>query len=61
LCISHPQANLRKEAAAALGEIALPETEIFLEPIFDDVDPEVRKNARWAMQRISLRKTSSAS
>jgi len=23
-CISHPQANLRKEAAAALGEIADP-------------------------------------
>jgi HEAT repeat protein len=44
-CITHEQANLRKEAAAALGEIP---------------DPEVRKNARWALQRIAARTASSS-
>ena len=61
LCISHPQANLRKESAAALGEIADPAAEKFLEPILDDTDPEVRKNARWAMQRIRSGKTAAGS
>ena len=54
-CIAHPQANLRKEAAAALGEIADPAGARFLEPVLDDADPEVRKNARWAMQQIALK------
>jgi hypothetical protein len=40
-CVVHPQANLRKEAAAAMGEIADPAAE---------PDPEVRKNVRWALQ-----------
>ena len=49
-CLQHPQANLRKEGAAALGEIADPAglREEFLEAVFDDPDPEVRKNARPA-------------
>ena len=57
-CIGHSQANLRKEAAAALGEIADPAGEPFLQPVVDDPDPEVRKNARWAMQRIQASKAS---
>jgi HEAT repeat protein len=60
-CISHPQANLRKESAAALGEIADPAGERFLEPVLDDADPEVRKNARWAVQRIRSGKTATGS
>jgi HEAT repeat protein len=56
-CVTHTQANLRKESAAALGEIADPAGQIFLEPILDDGDPEVRKNARWAMQQILSVKT----
>jgi HEAT repeat protein len=55
-CLAHPQANLRKESAAALGEIADPAGQRFLQPIVDDPDPEVRKNARWAMQQIAARK-----
>ncbi len=55
-CLAHPQANLRKEGAAALGEIADPVGGKFLEPILDDPDPEVRKNARWAMQQIVAKK-----
>jgi HEAT repeat protein len=51
-CLAHPQANLRKEGAAALGEIADPAGETFLASILDDPDPEVRKNARWAMLQI---------
>jgi HEAT repeat protein len=60
-CVNHPQANLRKESAAALGEIADPAGHQFLEPILDDADPEVRKNARWAMQRIQSGKTATGS
>ena len=55
-CLAHPQANLRKEGAAALGEIADASGCKYLEPILDDPDPEVRKNARWAMQQIVARK-----
>jgi HEAT repeat protein len=51
-CTAHPQANLRKESAAALGEIADPAAGEFLAPMAEDADPEVRKNARWAMLRI---------
>ena len=60
-CILHPQANLRKESAAALGEIANPAAEKFLMPIMDDGDPEVRKNARWAMQRIQAARSATGS
>jgi HEAT repeat protein len=55
-CVNHEQANLRKEAAAALGEIAHHDGEAFLAVIADDPDPEVRKNARWALQQIAARK-----
>lgn len=60
-CVVHPQANLRKESAAALGEIADPAGEKFLAPIMDDADPEVRKNARWAMQRIQSGRSATGS
>ena len=52
-CLDHPQANLRKECAAALGEIADPAGRPFLETLADDPDPEVRKNVRWAIQRMA--------
>ena len=55
-CITHEQANLRKEAAAALGEIADPTAEPFLALVANDPDPEVRKNSRWALQQIAARK-----
>jgi HEAT repeat protein len=61
VCIRHPQANLRKEAAAALGEIADPAGAPFLEPVLDDADPEVRKNARWAMQQIAQKQAAARS
>jgi HEAT repeat protein len=51
----HEQANLRKESAAALGEIADPAAMPYLEHVQNDADPEVRKNARWAIQQILLR------
>jgi hypothetical protein len=44
-CVVHPQANLRKEAAAAMGEIADPAAEPFLALSADDPDPEVRKTS----------------
>jgi HEAT repeat protein len=49
----HPQANLRKEAAFALGEIGDARAMPMLRAVMDDRDPEVRKNARWAMQQMS--------
>jgi HEAT repeat protein len=57
-CVNHEQANLRKEAAAALGEIGHPDGEAFLAIIKDDLDPDVRKNARWALQQIAARRAS---
>jgi HEAT repeat protein len=53
--LEHEQANLRKESAAALGEIADPAAAPYLERVQNDSDPEVRKNARWAIQQILLR------
>jgi flavin-dependent dehydrogenase len=52
--LPHEQANLRKESAAALGEIADPTATPYLDTVLNDLDPEVRKNARWAVQRILL-------
>ncbi|MCA6119386.1 HEAT repeat domain-containing protein [Bradyrhizobium sp. WSM 1738] len=60
-CVSHEQANLRKEAAAALGEIASVDGEPFLAMIANDPDPDVRKNARWALQQIAARKAKAGS
>jgi len=45
--------NLRKEAAAALGEIASPAGIPFLEAISSDIDPDVRKIAQWAIEQIN--------
>jgi HEAT repeat protein len=53
--LAHEQANLRKEAAAALGEIADPAAMPHLDRVINDPDPEVRKNARWAAQQILLK------
>ena len=44
--------NLRKEAAAALGEIADPGSLALLRRYEDDADPDVRKTIRWAIGRI---------
>ena len=55
-CLAHEQANLRKEAAAALGEIADPAAEPYLDAVRDDPDPDVRKNVRWALAQISARR-----
>jgi HEAT repeat protein len=60
-CVNHDQANLRKEAAAALGEIAHPDGEAFLAIVADDPDPDVRKNARWALQQIVAKKAKAKS
>ena len=49
--LSHEISNLRKEAAAALGEIADPAALVFLEPAVGDPDPDVRKLVRWAIGR----------
>ena len=49
--LSHEVSNLRKEAAAALGEIADPAALVFLEPAAGDPDPDVRKLVRWAIGR----------
>jgi len=45
--------NLRKECAAALGELAVPETASYLEKYADDNDPDVRKNVRWALEKLA--------
>ena len=55
-CITHEQANLRKEAAVALGEIADADGEPFLPLVANDPDPDVRKNARWALRQIAAKK-----
>ena len=47
-----PVPNLRKEVAAALGTLGQPESESVLLPYKDDTDPDVRKNVRWALERI---------
>jgi Vesicle coat complex, various subunits len=50
--LEHSISNLRKDAAAALGEIADAGALPYLEKALGDPDPEVRKNARWAIGRI---------
>jgi hypothetical protein len=49
--LTHSVNNLRKEASAALGEIADPAALPFLLPCRDDPDPDVRKLARWAISQ----------
>jgi len=60
-CITHEQANLRKEAAAALGEIAVADGEAYLALVANDPDPDVRKNARWALQKIAAQRARAGS
>ena len=50
--LEHKISNLRKEAAAALGEIAHPDGLPYLVDVEDDPDPDVRKNIRWAIDQI---------
>lgn len=45
-------ASLRKEAAAALGEIGDSAARAGLEAAANDPDPDVRKTVRWALQRL---------
>jgi HEAT repeat protein len=45
-------ASLRKEAAAALGEIADPSVRDALMEHVSDADPDVRKTVRWALTRL---------
>jgi HEAT repeat protein len=52
-CLQHEQANLRKEAASALGEIGDSRALPMLDAVIDDPDPDVRKNVRWAVKRLS--------
>jgi len=50
--LDHEMSNLRKEVAAALGEIGHSSALAFLHKHIDDPDPDVRKNVRWAMTRL---------
>jgi HEAT repeat protein len=52
LQLRHQEVNLRKESAAALGEIADPATAPLLEAATHDADPDVRKTARWGLSQM---------
>jgi HEAT repeat protein len=52
-CIEDPISNLRKAAVAALGEIKHVDGLPLLEIAKEDNDPDVRKLARWASERIA--------
>jgi HEAT repeat protein len=45
-------AVLRKEAAAALGDIADPRARVALAARSSDSDPDVRKTVAWALSRL---------
>jgi HEAT repeat protein len=47
--------NLRKETAAALGEIADPTSLPLLREYTSDPDPDGRNNVLWAIERIDRR------
>jgi HEAT repeat protein len=51
--LGHHEVNLRKESAAALGEIADATAAPFLEAAASDPDPDVRKTARWALTQLA--------
>jgi len=51
-CTRDEVANLRKTAIGALGEIAHPNARPFVEAALRDPDPDVRKLARWARDRL---------
>jgi HEAT repeat protein len=50
--LAHAMGNVRKESAIALGEVGAPESAPALTIAADDPDPEVRKAARLALQRL---------
>ena len=52
-CIEDPISNLRKAAVAALGEIKHTDGLPLIEIALNDNDPDVRKLARWAGERIA--------
>ncbi|MDE2052843.1 MAG: HEAT repeat domain-containing protein [Gammaproteobacteria bacterium] len=51
-CAADEISNLRKAAVTAIGEIADAEGRRYLEPALRDSDPDVRKMARWALDRL---------
>lgn len=51
-CATDEISNLRKAAVTAIGEIADAEGRRYLEPALLDNDPDVRKMARWALDRL---------
>lgn len=51
--LRHAQVNLRKEAAAALGEIGDASSRPDLGAAQDDPDPDVRKTVRWALKQLA--------
>jgi HEAT repeat protein len=51
-CAADEISNLRKAAVTAIGEIADLEGRRYLEPALRDSDPDVRKMARWALDRL---------
>ena len=53
-CAADEISNLRKAAVTAIGEIADAEGRRYLEPALRDSDPDVRKMARWALERLGL-------
>jgi uncharacterized NAD(P)/FAD-binding protein YdhS/HEAT repeat protein len=55
LLLSHPESNVRKEAAAALGTIGHADGEPYLHRALNDRDADVRKLARLALQSIERR------
>lgn len=51
-CTSHDVSNLRKAAIGALGEIGHADARPYVDAAFDDPDPDVRKLARWARDKL---------
>lgn len=51
-CATAEVSNLRKAAVTAIGEIGDAEGRRYLEPALLDSDPDVRKMARWALERL---------
>jgi HEAT repeat protein len=45
--------SLRKDAAAALGDIADPRAREALTARIEDADPDVRKTVIWALSRLN--------